>query len=86
MSAWSDDSSEKAAKQFGKMKKQLDEEILMRTAAESMVTQLQTTLSEKDQLIADLKAQLKKAKAINLIEAEAALRRRELIKVLRQKY
>ena len=56
MSAWSDDSSEKAAKQFGKMKKQLDEEILMRTAAESMVTQLQTTLSEKDQLIADLKA------------------------------
>ena len=85
MSAWSD-YSEKAAKQFGKMKKQLDEEILMRTAAESMVTQLQTTLSEKDQLIADLKAQLKKAKAINLIEAEAALRRRELIKVLRQKY
>ena len=55
MSAWSD-YSEKAAKQFGKMKKQLDEEILMRTAAESMVTQLQTTLSEKDQLIADLKA------------------------------
>ena len=65
------------------MKKQLDEEILMRTAAESTVTQLQTKLGEKDQLIADLKAQLTKAKAINLIEAEAAMRRRELIKVLR---
>ena len=55
----------------------------MRTAAESTVTQLQTKLGEKDQLIADLKAQLTKAKAINLIEAEAAMRRRELIKVLR---
>ena len=65
------------------MKKQLDEEILMRTAAESTVAQLQTKLGEKDQLIADLKAQLTKAKAINLIEAEAAMRRRELIKVLR---
>ena len=86
MSAWSDDSSEKAVKQFSKMKKQLDEEILMRTAAESTVTHLQAQLSEKDEEIRQLKAQLEKAKAINLIEAEAAMRRRELINVLRQKY
>ena len=51
MSAWSDDSSEKAVKQFSKMKKQLDEEVLMRIAAESTVTHLQAQLSEKDEEI-----------------------------------